>query len=392
MALSIALITLFGLLFHLLFRKLRLPGLLGLLILGMVLGPYGMDLIDETTLAISADLRKIALIIILLRAGLGISRDELRQVGKAAFKMSLLPSLMEGSLITFLAVHWLQYPILDAAMLGFLIAAVSPAVVVPLMLNLMESRHQVKQHVPILILTGASLNAVIAITILSSLINLHSGDNPNLFWQAAAVPLSIVTGLMAGVLTALVLLWLFNRFEIRHTKKALILVSAAILMTAAEDALQGTLPLAALLGIMFAGFLILEKSPRTAEALSSKLGKVWLLAEIMLFVMVGAAVNFTLALEAGLMGVLIIGAGLLLRSLGVWLCLSGENFTTREKRFSMIAFSPKATVQAAAGGLPLAAGAMMGEEILALAVLSILLTAPLGAIGIQWGSRNLWTK
>ncbi|MEN1759352.1 cation:proton antiporter [Anoxynatronum sibiricum] len=389
MALSFALITLLGLLFHKAFQKIKLPGLLGLLLLGIILGPYGFNLIDSTTLAISGDLRKIALIIILLRAGLGISRDNLNEVGSEALKMSVLPCMLEGTVITLFAMHWLAFPFLEAGMLGFIVAAVSPAVIVPAMLALMNQQKNINQRIPTLILAGASLDDVIAITILSSFISIFSGQSFHLAWQIASVPLSIINGLIVGGLVAKMLLWLFNAYDIRHTKKVLLLVGTGVLMTAAEDAFHERIPMAALLGVMFTGFLILERKPQVAKALSDKLSKVWIFAEILLFVMVGAAVNFSLALEAGWWGVLIIVCGLTARSLGVFLSVSREGYSFREIGFCIIAYLPKATVQAATGALPLAAGAIHGDQILALAVMSIIITAPLGAFGIQWGSQNL---
>lgn len=389
MALSIALITLLGLLFHKIFQKLHLPGLLGLLLLGVLLGPYGFDQIDSTVLAISGDLRKIALIIILLRAGLGISRDNLNEVGSEALRMSILPCLIEGTVVTLLAMHFLALPFLEAGMLGFIIAAVSPAVIVPAMLTLMNHQNSINQRVPTLILAGASLDDVIAITVLSSFISMFSGQDIHFIWQIASVPLAVVTGLLAGGMVAVVLLWFFDTYDIRHTKKVLMLIGAGILMTAAEGMLQGLLPMAALLGVMFTGFLILERKPMIAKALSDKLSKTWIFAEIILFVMVGAAVNFSLAIEAGWWGLLIVGCGLVARSLGVVLSVAGKGYNWKETLFCVIAYLPKATVQAATGALPLAAGALYGEKILALAVMSIVITAPLGALGIQWGSRKL---
>lgn len=389
MALSIAIITLLGLFFHKMFRKFNLPGLLGLLLLGMLLGPFGLNQIDETTLTISADLRKVALIIILFRAGLGISRDNLNKVGPEAIRISVLPCVLEGSLITYLAMTWLGYPFLEAGMLGFIVAAVSPAVIVPAMLSLMEDKGGINQRIPTLILAGASLDDVIAITFLSAFIGIFGGASVNLLWQAASVPISIVTGLMLGGISAIILIRLFDHYNIRHTKKAMMLVGTGIVLTAIEEALQGIIPVAALLGVMFAGFLILERKPHVAEALAEKLSKVWVLAEILLFVMVGAAVNFSLALEAGWWGLLLIATGLAARSIGVLLSITGKHYTQKEKLFCVIAYIPKATVQAATGALPLAAGAIYGEEILALAVLAIVVTAPLGAIGIQWGRENL---
>ncbi|RQD70497.1 MAG: sodium:proton antiporter [Tindallia sp. MSAO_Bac2] len=389
MAISLALITILGMLFHSLFRKIGLPGLLGLLLLGALGGPYGLDFIDGQVVEISADLRQIALIVILLRAGLGIKRDTLNQVGVNALKLSFLPCIMEGMTITAAAFYLFNFSFLEAGMLGFIIAAVSPAVIVPSMLSFIEEGKGEEKGIPTMMLAGASLDDVVAITFLTSFIGIYSGRQVALWQQVLSIPMAIFTGLLLGLLVAVALLKLFNSIDIRHTKKTLILIGTGVLMTGVEDLMQGVVPMASLIGVMFVGFIILERMPRVAEALSSKLNKVWVLAEIVLFTMVGAVVNVPLALEAGLVGIALIVIGLSARSLGVFLSLAGKQHTMREKMFCIISYIPKATVQAAVGALPLAAGAVKGEEILAFAVLSIVITAPLGAWLIQWGGKNL---
>ncbi len=389
MALSLAWIVLLGMLFHSVFRKIGLPGLLGLLLLGVLGGPYGFNFIDEQVIEISADLRKVALIVILLRAGLGIKRETLNQVGVNALKLSFIPCVMEGMAIMAAAYYFFHYSFLEAGMLGFIIAAVSPAVIVPSMLRFIETGKGEKKGIPTMILAGASLDDVVAITFLTAFIGIYGGSQVALWQQFLSIPIAIITGLILGLAVAMILIMFFNRLDIRNTKKTLMLVGAGILMTGIEDALQSLLPVASLIGIMFVGFILLERKPDVASALSSKMNKVWVLAEIILFTMVGAVVNIPLALEAGLTGMILIGLGLAARSIGVFFSLSGKLFSARERLFCVVAYTPKATVQAAVGALPLAAGAPMGEEILAFAVLAIVLTAPVGAWLIQWGGESL---
>src|SRR6056297_2334166 len=389
MALSLALIIIFGLLLSRFFNKLKLPGLLGMLLLGVVLGPYVLNIIDAEILRISGELRKIALIVILLRVGLGIERETLKMVGVPATKLSFIPGLFEGFTVLILGIIFFNMTWYEAGMLGFIIAAVSPAVVVPQMLDLIESGRGAKKGIPTLILTGASIDDVIAITLFSSFLGFYGGTQISIVYSVLSVPLSIGLGLLFGVGIGFLLLFLFKKYHIRDTKKALMILSLAILMTSTEDFFKDIIPIASLLGVMALGFVLREKYWKVAERLSVKFNKIWVFAEIMLFVLVGAQVNIKVAIESGLIGLLIIAVGLLARSSGVLLSLRKTKLNMRERLFCVIAYVPKATVQAAIGGIPLAAGVASGDIILAMAVLSIIITAPLGAIGIK-AAGNHW--
>lgn len=389
MATSLALILLLGLLASVLFRKMRLPELLGMLLLGILLGPYVLDVIDPALLAISEDLRLIALIVILLRAGLGLSRGELRQVGKTAAKMSCIPGILEGFTIVALAMLMLDFSFIEGGMLGFIIAAVSPAVVVPLMLEFNEKKIGTNKGIPTLILASASIDDVIAITIFSTFLGLYGGKEVNIGMQVLGIPVSIIIGLLIGVILGIILIKVFNRYHIRDTKKVLIVLASAILITTVEDLLEGKIAIAGLLGVMAIGFMILELKPVLARRLSDRFNRIWVLAEIILFVMVGAEVNISVALHAGLVGICIIAIGLIARSIGVFISTMNTDLNMKERIFCMVAYTPKATVQAAIGSMPLAMEVESGEIILAIAVMSILITAPLGAIGIKLGSHKL---
>ncbi|WP_105616698.1 cation:proton antiporter [Vallitalea okinawensis] len=389
MATSLALILLLGLFASVLFRKMRLPGLLGMLLLGIVLGPYVLDVIDPALRNISEDLRLIALIVILLRAGLGLSRGELKQVGKTAAKMSCIPGILEGFTIVVLAIWMLDFSFIEGGMLGFIIAAVSPAVVVPFMLVFNEKRIGTNKGIPTLILASASIDDVFAITIFSTFLGLYGGEQVDIGMKLLGIPVSIIAGLFIGVILGIILVKVFDRYHIRDTKKVLIVLASAILIITIEDLLEGKLPIAGLLGVMAIGFMILELKPVLARRLSDKFNRVWVLAEIILFVMVGAEVNISVALDAGLVGLGIIAIGLVARSIGVFISTMNTDLNMKERIFCMIAYTPKATVQAAIGSIPLAAGVESGEVILAIAVMSILITAPLGAIGIKLGSHKL---
>ena len=383
MAVSLAIIVLLGIVSHQIFVRLRLPGFLGILFLGMAIGPYGADWIDESILLVSADLRNIALVIILLRAGLGLNLQTLKMVGMPALRLGFIPVIIEGIIIMFIAAWLLGISLVEAGMLGFIIAAVSPAVIVPKMLSWMELGKGADKGIPSMILAGASLDDVVAITIFSSFAGYYAGSGLNIAGQIFIIPLSILTGVLAGALTGFTLLFLFKRFNIRHTKKILVILASAIFLTYAEDLLQNIIPLAALLGVMVIGFVILERNPSLGMEMSVRYGKIWVFAEILLFFLVGAEVNIMLAGETGLIGLVIIFAGLTARAIGVYFSLSGTNFSLKEKGFCILAYSPKATVQAAIGSIPLAMGAPAGEIILTLAVLAIIITAPLGAISMN---------
>lgn len=391
MALSLAIIIILGLSFNKVFEKIKLPGLLGMLILGILLGPFGFDIIKEEILNISADLRKIALIVILLRAGLGIKKETLNKVGKPAIKMSFIPGLLEGFTIMVVSNYFIGLSLIEAGILGFIIAAVSPAVVVPQMLSFIERRKGEAKGIPTLILAGASIDDVIAITLFSTFLGLYGGSNINIAMQIFNIPLSIILGIVLGGMIGLIMIRIFKHYHIRDTKKALIILGAAIIFTSLEDALKDIVPIASLLGVMTIGFVILEKYSSVANRLASKFNKIWVFAELLLFVLVGAQVNIHVAVDSGLIGLLIIFIGLVSRSIGVLISLARTNLNMKERLFCVISYVPKATVQAAIGAVPLAAGVESGEFILAMAVLSIIITAPVGAIGIKITGER-WLK
>ncbi len=393
MALSIAIIVVLGIIAHQLFSRLRLPGFLGVLFLGMIIGPYGGDWIDDSILSVSADLRSIALIIILLRAGLGLHRQTLKMVGLPAIRLGFIPVLMEGFAILLFASWLLGISRIEAGMLGFIIAAVSPAVIVPKMLHYIETGRGTDKGIPTMILAGASLDDVVAITIFSAFAGWFAGNEINIAAGVLLIPLSVILGVLVGLVTAIILLFLFKKFSIRNTKKIMLIIAGGILLTSLESLVKHIFPIASLLGVMVVGFIIYEKRPALGKTLSVKFSKIWVFAEIMLFFLVGAEVNVLLAADVGLAGLLIIAVGLLARSAGVLLSLQNTNFTPREKGFCIIAYSPKATVQAAIASVPLALGAPAGEIILALAVVSVVITAPLGSIAINMmGNRFLKGK
>ena len=389
MATSLGMIIVLGLLANLIFTKLNLPGLLGMLLLGIAIGPYALNMLDPNLLEVSADFRLIALIIILLRAGLGISRDNLNKVGKTALKMSFIPGLMEGFTIAFIAQYILELSFIEGGILGFIIAAVSPAVVVPSMLYFTDRKIGTKKGIPTLIIASASIDDVIAITIFTTFLGLYSGSHVNIGVQILSIPLSIILGIVLGLIIGLILVKVFTSYHIRDTKKVLIILGCAILLKAIEEILKSRIEVAALLGVMVIGFIILEKIPVVAKRLSAKFNKIWIVAEILLFVLVGAQVNIGVAFDSGLKGIIIIAIGLVARSLGVILSTLGADLNFKERLFCIVSYTPKATVQAAIGAIPLAMGVGSGELILAIAVLSIITTAPLGAIGIRATSKGL---
>lgn len=389
MALSIATVIILGLIFKWLFEKIKLPGILGMLILGVLIGPYMLDWISPEMMNISTDLRKIALIIILLRAGLGISRSTLKKVGKESAKLAFIPDLIEGFAIAFFSMKIFGLSFIEGGMLGFIIAAVSPAVVVPSMLELIEKGKGEKKAIPTMILAGASIDDVVAITMFSTFLGLYGGKNINIPVKIIEIPISIILGVAIGAVVGFILVRIFKKFHIRDTRKVLYIIAISIFLTTLEDVLKSYIQIASLLGVMTIGFILLEKKPDAANRIAKKFEKIWVFAEIILFVLVGAQVNTTVALNSGLKGLALITIGLLFRSLGVFISLMGSDLNGKEKIFSIIGYIPKATVQAAIGAVPLSMGVENGELILAVAVLSIIFTAPIGAFGIKYFGDKL---
>ncbi len=389
MAFSLGIIIILGIIFNKVFEKFKLPGLLGLLILGVLIGPFGMDLLHRDILSASGDLRKIALIVILLRAGLGIQRENLKKNGISALKMSFIPGLFEGFTIALISIKFLDFSFIQAGMLGFIIAAVSPAVVVPSMLKMINSGLGEKKAVPTLIIASASIDDVFAITIFGAFLSLYSGVDKSIGLQLLNIPLSIALGIALGASIAFVLVKIFKKYTIDKTIKVLILIGVAILFTELEDQVKASIEIASLLGVMTIGFIIGESLPSIGGEISKAFKKIWIFAEMLLFVLVGAEVDISVAREAGKIGIVIIIIGLIARSTGVIIALMGSELNLKEKLFCIISYTPKATVQAAIASIPLSLGVEGGEIILALGVLSIVLTAPLGAIAINYFGKRL---
>ncbi len=382
MAVSLAIIIILGLAADYLFRKMKLPGLVGMLLVGVGAGPYVLGLMRPEMMEVSGDLRKIALIVILLRAGFELHRDTLNRVGRAALLMSAVPAVFEIAGVMLVAPRWLGLSLIEAAILGSILAAVSPAVVVPLMIDFMDRGRGVKKGIPTLVLAASSVDDVFVIVLFSIFLGMYGGGEVHVWAKLAEIPVSIGLGIFMGLLPGYLLYRLFVTYDWRPPKRTLLVLGVSIALTWLESALEPWVHAASLLGIMAIGFIILEKSEPIAHLISQKLKKLWVFAELILFVLVGAQVNIHVAWQAGLAGSAVIVVGLLFRSAGTYVSLLGTPLDWKEKLFCVVAYVPKATVQAAIGAVPLAAGVASGEVILAVAVLSILLTAPLGAVGI----------
>src|SRR6056297_678115 len=390
MAISIAVIIILGLSADYLFRKVKVPGLVGMLLAGILAGPYVLGLMRPEMMEVSGDFRKIALIVILLRAGFELHRDTLNRVGRPALIMSTVPALFEMAGVMLVAPKLLHMSLLDAAILGSILAAVSPAVVVPLMIDFMDRGRGAKKGIPTLILGASSVDDVFVIVIFTILLGMHGGEAVNLWLKLTEIPVSITLGILVGIIPGYLLYRLFTKYDWRPPKRTMMVMGVAIFLTWLENAAEGIVPIASLLGVMAIGFIILEKSEPIAHIISQKLKKLWVFAELLLFVLVGAQVNIHVAWKAGLAGIAVILVGLIFRSAGTYLSLLGTPLNFRERLFCIVAYVPKATVQAAIGAVPLAAGVASGELILAVAVLSILITAPVGAFGIKFmGERIL---
>lgn len=389
---SLGLVLLLGMALGALAKRLGLPSLVGMLIAGMILGPYALDLLSDSLLNISADLRQLALIIILTRAGLSLDVAALKKVGRPAVLMCFVPACFEIAGMVVLAPRLLGVSTLDAAIMGAVVGAVSPAVIVPRMIRLSEEGWGVDRGIPQLILAGASVDDVFVIVMFTAFTGLASGGQGLTVGTVAGVPLSILTGVAAGLLLGWLLAQWFRLVHMRDSVKVVILLSLAFLLVAAEDALEGVFPFSGLLAVMAAGVGIQRWRGVVAQRLSLKFSKLWVAAEVALFVLVGAAVDLRYALSAGVMAVLAVLGALCFRALGVLVCVSGAHFSGKEKLFCVLGYLPKATVQAAIGGVPLAMGLGCGQIVLTVAVIAILVTAPLGALAIDRSYPKLLTR
>lgn len=388
---SIAVILLLGLLIGWLFSKMRLPSLLGMIIVGIIISPYCLNMVDESILSISGDLRQIALVIILTRAGLSLNLSDLKKVGRPAVLMCFVPACFEIAGTIIIAPLLLGVSVLEAAIIGSVIAAVSPAVVVPRMIKLMDEGYGKDKSIPQLILAGASVDDVFVIVIFTAFTALASTGKISVasFLQ---IPTSILLGILLGCLVGLILVWFFKKFHMRDSVKVLIILSVSFLLLELQNRLENLVSISGLLAIMSMGIFINQKYDILAKRLSVKYNKLWLGAEIFLFVLVGIAVDLKYAISAGVMVILLVVLALLLRMMGVVLSLTKTKLNKKERLFCAIAYTPKATVQAAIGTIPLAMGLSCGEMVLTVAVVSILLTAPFGAIGIDNLYKRLLSK
>lgn len=390
MLISIAYMLLMGMFLGWICKKLQLPALTGMILTGMVLGPHILNLIDESILQISSELRKIALIIILMRAGLSLNVDDLKKVGRPAILMCFLPACFEITGMILLAPKLLGMTILDSAILGSVIAAVSPAVIVPKMLKLMEEHYGTTKSIPQLILAGASVDDVFVIVLFSAFTGLAKGNQISIT-SFLTIPVSILTGIGIGILIGCILAKYFERIHMRDTAKILILLCISFVLVTLEDSSAFLLPFSALIAIMSMGIALQKKRQIVAVRLSLKFNKLWVAAEILLFVLVGATVDLKYAASAGISAVILIFGVLLFRMAGVFCCLIKTNLSMKERLFCMIGYTPKATVQAAIGGVPLAMGLSCGNIVLTIAVLAILITAPCGAFLIEQTYQKLLT-
>lgn len=385
MILSISLIIILSIFVLFLFDKINVPGLIGLVILGIIVGPGGLNIIDSSLLSISEEVRLLALIVILMRAGLGLNRKIIKKIGPLALRLSFLPGLFEGFSIMVMAHFFLNLSLIQGGILGFIIAAVSPAVVVPEMLKLKKSGFRKKNEIPSTILAAASIDDVVAITLFTIFLGIEEGHDFSIGVSFFMVPVEITLGILFGAMIGFFFSLLFKRFHIRDTKKVLLILSIAFIFHRLED----VLPVATLLGVMAIGFVLRERLPVAADRIAGKMERIWVVAEIFLFILVGASVNISAIGDSWITGLLVILLGLIFRSTGVLVATFGSKLDLHERLFLMISYLPKATVQAAVGGVPLAMGVAYGDLILSVSVLSILVTAPLGAIGIRLAARRI---
>ena len=391
MLLSISLILILGMFMGWICRKMKLPALLGMLITGIILGPYGLNLLDGSILGISAELRKIALIIILTRAGLGLDLSGLKKIGRPAVLMCFVPASFELLGMILLAPKLMGLSVLESAVMGAVLAAVSPAVVVPRMVKLMDEGYGVNEGIPQLILAGASVDDVYVIVLFSTFVGMMQGEGASIL-KFVNIPISIFLGIAIGLFLGVLLAYFFKKVHIRDTSKVLIILSISFLLVVIEAKLTTAITFSSLIAVMFIGIGLQKKREAVAKRLSVKYGKLWVAAEVFLFVLVGATVNIEYLGKIGAKAFVVIIGALIFRMFGVFVCLLGTSLQRKERLFAMMAYTPKATVQAAIGGIPLALGLACGDTVLTVAVLAIVFTAPLGAFAIDWSYKKLLNK
>ena len=391
MLFSLSLILILGFSLSGIFNRLRLPGLLGMILTGIILGPYALNLISPDILDISSDLREIALIIILTRAGLNIDIKDLKKVGRPAILMCFVPALFEITAVTLLAPLFFNISYIEGAIMGSVLAAVSPAVIVPRMIHLIDSGYGKDKSIPQLIMAGASVDDIFVIVLFASFMGMYSGEgfNPT---SLLLVPVSIISGMGLGIISGFIFVKVFKAIHVRDTVKVLIMLSIAFLFVSLEDFIKPYFPVSGLLAVMAFSATILSTYEVLAKRITGKFSKIWVAAEVLLFVLVGAAVDISYLKGAGIASIVFILSALAFRIVGVNVSLLGTSLDKKERIFCSIAYLPKATVQAAIGAVPLAAGVGAGNLILTVAVVAILISAPLGAIGVDNTYKKLLHK
>ena len=382
MIISLGLIILLGLSLNAIMLKIKIPSLIAYIITGIVLGPYVLDLIHPDLLNISQDLRKIALIVILLRAGLTLDIKDLKIVGKGAILLSILPATIEIISIGFLSMWLLEFTLIEGLILGSIVAAVSPAVVVPRMIDLINKKRGTEKSIPQMVLSGSSIDDIYAIVLFTIFLQIYQ-TNTITAVSILAFPISIVLGVLVGIIMGIILVKLFKKFHMRDTVKVLIIFGIAFLFDYVDSSLKDFIPFSSLLAVITLGITILQKYPILSERLTHKFSKIWVFSEMILFVLIGALVNIYIIPTIGINFVILLVLALIVRFLSVYFSTSGINLNFKERLFVYFAYLPKATVQAAIGAIPLSLGMPAGEVILGISVLSIFLTAPIGAILID---------
>lgn len=382
MLISIAFIVISGMLLGWLCKKIKFPALFGMIVAGIILGPHVLNLIDSSVLNISSEIRRIALIIILIRAGLKLSVKDLKKVGRPAILMCFIPACFEIVGMVLIAPKLLGISVIDAAIMGAVVGAVSPAVIVPKMIKLIDDDYGTDKGIPQMILAGASVDDVFVIVMFTTFTSIAAGEKVS--WISFVnIPISIIVGIAVGLVAGSLIYLFFIKTHVRDTVKIAIVLCVSFVLVTVEDKLGDIVPFASLIGIMAMGLEIRRRKTELAAKLSIRFDKLWAIAEIFLFVLVGASVNIESATKSGVKGILLILAVLFFRMLGVFICQLGTKLNIKEKLFCMLAYTPKATVQAAIGGLPLAMGLACGDIVLTISVIAILLTAPLGAFAID---------
>ena len=394
---SLAFIFLVGLSMAAICQQLKLPRIIGMLITGIVLGPYVLDLLDPSILSISSDLRQMALIIILLKAGLSLNLGDLKKVGRPAIMMSCVPASFEILAFTVFAPYLLDISRIEAAVMGAVLGAVSPAVVIPRMVQLMDTKYGTGKSIPQLIMAGASCDDIYVIVLFTTFVSMAQGGHAEIM-DFVNIPVSIIMGIVLGALVGYGLALFFetayaHKHCVRNSTKVVIVLGVSFMLMAIETWMEGIISISGLLAVVSMACTLKMKSIAfVSKRLSEKFGKLWIAAEVILFVLVGAAVDIRYTMGAGLAAIAMIFLALVFRGMGVCLCLVKTGLTWKERLFCIIAYMPKATVQAAIGSVPLAMGLPCGQIVLSVAVLAILITAPLGAIGMDLTYKRLLTR